>query len=88
MAAQLLAKRPKIKILLYTDDPTAISEGKNLLGLSSMIERLKAHAPVSSKDLGFAFWRGKPGFGKTIRGRTVRHRLSNARRRSVKERVA
>lgn len=46
MTAQLLAQRPKIKILLYTDDPTAISDGKNLLGLGSMIERLKSHAPV------------------------------------------
>lgn len=40
----LLAK-PTIKILLYTDDPTTITDGNNLLGLGSMIERLKAHAP-------------------------------------------
>ncbi|HEV7745466.1 MAG TPA: hypothetical protein VGO56_10760 [Pyrinomonadaceae bacterium] len=46
MPVQLLAQRPKIKILLYTDDPLAISDGKNLLGLGSMIERLKAHPPV------------------------------------------
>lgn len=45
MTAQLLAKRPTIKILLYTDDPNAISNGKNLLGLSSMIDRLHAHGP-------------------------------------------
>jgi len=46
MTAQSLAPRPKIKILLYTDDPNAITAGDNLLGLGSMIERLKAHAPV------------------------------------------
>ncbi|HSE16266.1 MAG TPA: hypothetical protein VLB46_04390 [Pyrinomonadaceae bacterium] len=46
MTAQTLAQKPTIKILLYTDDPTGISDGKNLLGLSSMIQRLKAHAPV------------------------------------------
>ena len=46
MTAQLLAQRPTIKILLYTDDPNAISAGTNLLGLSSMIERLQAYAPV------------------------------------------
>jgi len=46
MTAQTLAEKPTIKILLYTDDPNVISDGKNLLGLNSMIERLKAHAPV------------------------------------------
>ena len=46
MTAQLPTQRPTIKILLYTDDPCAITDGKNLLGLGSMIERLKAHAPV------------------------------------------
>lgn len=46
MKAQVLAQRPTIKILLYTDDPDTINEGKDLLGLDSMIERLKAHAPV------------------------------------------
>lgn len=46
MTAQLVAQRPTIKILLYTDDPTTICDGTNLLGLGSMIERLKAHAPV------------------------------------------
>lgn len=46
MTAQLLAERPTIRILLYTDDPNAISQGNNLLGLSSMIDRLKAHAPA------------------------------------------
>jgi hypothetical protein len=46
MTAQLLAQRPTIKILLYTDDPNAITDGENLLGLGSMIERLKAHAPT------------------------------------------
>ena len=45
MTAQILAQRPTIKILLYTDDPNAITDGDNLLGLGSMIERLKAHAP-------------------------------------------
>lgn len=46
MTAQLLAQKPTIKILLYTDDPNAISDGDNLLGLSSMMERLDAYAPV------------------------------------------
>src|SRR5689334_9661231 len=46
MTAQRLAARPKIKILLYTDDPNAITAGNNLLGLGSMIRRLKAHAPM------------------------------------------
>ena len=46
MTAQNPAARPRIKILLYTDDPNAITDGKNLLGLGSMIERLQAHAPV------------------------------------------
>lgn len=46
MSAQLMAERPTIKILLYTDDPNAISDGKNLLGLSSMMERLEAYAPL------------------------------------------
>lgn len=46
MTAQSLAARPKIKILLYTDDPNAITARNNLLGLSSMIKRLRAHAPV------------------------------------------
>ena len=46
MTAQNVAKKPTIKILLYTDDPYAISEGTNLLGLSSMIERLMAHQPA------------------------------------------
>jgi len=46
MTAQRLAQRPTIKILLYTDDPSAITAGKNLLGLGSMIRRLRAHAPV------------------------------------------
>ena len=46
MTAQIVAKKPVIKILLYTDDPNAISDGTNLLGLSSMIDRLKAHAPL------------------------------------------
>lgn len=45
MTVQLLAAKPTIKILLYTDDPTTITDGNNLLGLGSMIERLKAHAP-------------------------------------------
>ena len=46
MTAQIVAKRPTIKILLYTDDPNVISQGTNLLGLSSMIDRLKAHPPA------------------------------------------
>src|SRR5215813_12959262 len=46
MTAQSLPQRPTIKILLYTDDPDAISDRKNLFGLSSMIERLKAHGPM------------------------------------------
>lgn len=46
MTAQIVAKKPTIKILLYTDDPNAISQGTNLLGLSSMIDRLKAHKPA------------------------------------------
>lgn len=46
MTAQIVAKKPTIKILLYTDDPNAISQGTNLLGLSSMIDRLKAHTPA------------------------------------------
>ncbi len=46
MPAQLPTQRPTIKILLYTDDPCAITDGKNLLGLGSMIERLNAHAPA------------------------------------------
>jgi len=46
MTAPILAARPTIKILLYTDDPNAITIGNNLLGLSSMVERLNAHAPV------------------------------------------
>src|ERR1044072_5111887 len=45
MTAPLLATRPTIKILLYTDDPNTITEGDDFLGLGSMIERLKAHAP-------------------------------------------
>ena len=49
MTAQLLAQRPTIKILLYTDDPNAITDGKNLLGLGSMIDRLNDHAPVFAK---------------------------------------
>lgn len=46
MTAQIVAERPTIKILLYTDDPNVISQGTNLLGLSSMIDRLKAHPPA------------------------------------------
>jgi hypothetical protein len=46
MTPQTLSQRPTIKILLYTDDPDAITDRKNLLGLSSMIERLKAHPPM------------------------------------------
>jgi len=46
MTAHLTARKPTIRILLYTDDPTAITDKENLLGLSSMIERLKAHAPT------------------------------------------
>jgi hypothetical protein len=49
MTAQIVAERPTIKILLYTDDPNVISEGTNLLGLSSMIDRLKAHPPAFAK---------------------------------------
>ena len=47
MTAPLLTK-PKIRILLYTDDPR-ITESNSLLhffGLGSMIERMRAHAPV------------------------------------------
>src|SRR4029079_1824693 len=46
MTAQLAAEKPTIKILLYTDDPRSITDGTKLLGLSSMIERLKAHSPT------------------------------------------
>lgn len=46
MTAQLAAEKPTIKILLYTDDPRSITNGTKLLGLSSMIERLKAHSPT------------------------------------------
>lgn len=46
MTAQIVAKKPTIKILLYTDDPNAIGQGTNLLGLSSMIDRLNAHKPA------------------------------------------
>jgi len=46
MTAQLVAEKPTIKILLYTDDPRSITNGTKLLGLSSMIERLQAHAPA------------------------------------------
>ncbi|MEN3328160.1 MAG: hypothetical protein V7638_2967 [Acidobacteriota bacterium] len=46
MTAQLAAEKPTIKILLYTDDPRSITDGTKLLGLSSMIERLKAHSPA------------------------------------------
>ncbi len=46
MTAQLVAEKPTIKILLYTDDPRSITDGTKLLGLSSMIERLQAHAPT------------------------------------------
>jgi hypothetical protein len=49
MTAQTTAEKPTIKILLYTDDPNAISESDNLLGLSSMKERLEAHAPAFAK---------------------------------------
>lgn len=46
MTPQLAAERPTIKILLYSDDPRSITNGTKLLGLSSMIERLQAHAPA------------------------------------------
>ena len=48
MSEQLSAGRPKIKILLYTDDPQVSTTNKfgEFLGLGSMIERLNEHAPA------------------------------------------
>lgn len=39
-------EKPTIRILLYTDDPQSITKDDELLGLSTMIEHLKAHAPT------------------------------------------
>jgi hypothetical protein len=48
MSDQLSANRPKIKILLYTDDPQVSPSNKvsEFLGLGSMIDRLHQHAPT------------------------------------------
>ena len=45
---RLRVARPTIKILLYTDDPNRITEGKGLLGLGSMRRHLLAHEPASA----------------------------------------
>ncbi len=51
MSPQLSAKKPTIKILLYTDDPqiSKSSESSEFLGLGSMIERMQQHAPAFAR---------------------------------------
>ncbi|HEU4714179.1 MAG TPA: hypothetical protein VFS76_21610 [Pyrinomonadaceae bacterium] len=48
MAAQLVAQKPTIKILLYTDNP-AMENNDAFFGLQSMNERLLSHAPRFAK---------------------------------------
>lgn len=49
MSLQLRITKPTIKILLYTDDPSVINDGRDTLGLATMIDHLHAHAPAFAR---------------------------------------